>query len=413
MLLSTTLAATAVGDGLTSLPEANDTKVAAKSSVAIHRIALHPTRIDVDVEEIRGVLVADGSLPGAIELLLTGTRISPELGRTVATHNALVPAITFTRSAWGREDEAQITLAVADGVSATTVAGEGTYDVILTARYQPESSFIIRFHETPYRTVAVRTSTSLEQIKQNLQGLASQPDTTGVLSWWNDSTPARPASNRVTSASLAAVRDAEVELPVFDAALFAAQNEEATGGDGDGDAAADAPSVEDAEPAPVEESPEPPVKRMPKAPNTVEANKELTRQMIAEQTRLAPEMPEVAPKRAWHGSPLQQPVTIDFRDMDLLNVVQILADMAGINVVAGADLAGPVTLNLRDVPLMQAMETALRLNGLGIVEEQGIYHIKPYLDAIASQRTTEVVDLEHADAEEIVTTLKSVIQGSE
>ena len=389
----------------------------AGASVAIHRVTLNRDRIDVDVEEIRGVLVADGAVPGTIELLLTGTRIGPEMARDMVTSNPLVPVASFARSAWGHEHQAQITLNVADGVSAATEAGDGIYDVILSARDARDGQFTLRFRHTPYPVVAARDTATVAQIRENLQALASQTGADTPMSWWNDMAPAAPRGpSAVTPASLAAVRDARVVLPAFDAALFAAQDEQATGGGGD--SAVDAPSVEDAETAPAPEADEPeavepPVKRVPKAPNTAAANKELTRQLIAEETRLAPEMPKAAPKRAWQGSPLQQPVTIDFRDMDLLNVVQILADLGGINVVAGADLTGPVTLNLRDVPLMQAMETALRLNGLGIVEERGIYHIKPYLDAISANRVTEVVDLKYAEPEDLVATLKSVLQGSE
>lgn len=415
MLLSMAIAAPSGGAGLRDVPAPFAGRTDAGSSVAVHRITLHQDRIDVDVEAIRGVLVSDGTLPGAIELLLTGTRIPGELARRIATPSTLVPSVTFTRSAWGHEHEAQITLHVADGVTAETVTSEGICDVVLTAGDRLEERFTVRFHQTPFPVAATPVNASVAQIREAIQAVALQQDTGAAQSWWNNlSAPSTSATSTVTMASLAAVRDARISLPVFDAGIYAAQDPQAAGESGE--AAAESDAVETPAEPEVEEAPEavePPVKRMPKAPNTADANKELTRQIIAEETRLAPEMPAAAPKRAWQGSPLQQPVTIDFRDMDLLNVVQILADMAGINVVAGADLAGPVTLNLRDVPLMQAMETALRLNGLGIVEEQGIYHIKPYLDAIAAKRTNEVVELENAEAEELVTTLKSVIQGSE
>jgi general secretion pathway protein D len=61
---------------------------------------------------------------------------------------------------------------------------------------------------------------------------------------------------------------------------------------------------------------------------------------------------------------------------------------------------------------MQAMETALRLNGLGIVEEEGIYYIRTYEEAIEADRTTELVELEFAEPSDIVTTLKDMISRS-
>lgn len=413
MLLSTMPALqAAASDASGTARDGLDTRAAA-ASVAIHRIVQHSNRIDVHVESIRGVLVADGTIPGTVELVLTDTRLSPDLARKYSAPNESIRFVEFARSAWGHENEAQITIGVADGVIASVEDQGAIYEIRLAPKSAAGEAFTIRFKETPFPAIAVGAS-SAEAIRASLAGIADRPEPDLDPSWWAPGAESPARSNRVTAASLTAVRDAKVALPYFNETLFAAQDERAAGEEADStDDAAAVEEAEEAPPAEVEEAPEPPVKRMPKAPNTAAANKELTRQMISDESRLEPAAPAPASKRQWSGNPLQQPVTIDFRDMDLLNVVQILADMAQINVVAGADLTGPVTLNLRDVPLMQAMETALRLNGLGIVEEQGIYHIKPYLDAIASQRTTEVVEIHDAEAEEIVTTLTSVIQGSE
>ena len=112
------------------------------------------------------------------------------------------------------------------------------------------------------------------------------------------------------------------------------------------------------------------------------------------------------------GDPLEQIVTIDFREFELSNVVALLAQKANINVIAGADLAGVVTANLKNVTLRQAMETALRMNGLGMIEEEGIYHIVPYDEALAAERVTKMITLDNAKAEELQKTLLNVLQGA-
>jgi hypothetical protein len=69
VLLSTALAAGA--PPLTAPKTAVTETDGVQSSVAVHRIAQPASdthRIDVFVEEIRGVLVSDGSLPGSIEI---------------------------------------------------------------------------------------------------------------------------------------------------------------------------------------------------------------------------------------------------------------------------------------------------------------------------------------------------------
>jgi len=121
------------------------------------------------------------------------------------------------------------------------------------------------------------------------------------------------------------------------------------------------------------------------------------------------EAPQV---QQYSGDPLQQLVNVDFREMELANVVALLAHKAGINIIAGADLTGTVTANLKQIPLIQAMETALRMNGLGIVEEEGIYRIVPYEEAVTSQRTSVLVNLKNARAEDIEKVLKDLLQNS-
>ncbi len=116
--------------------------------------------------------------------------------------------------------------------------------------------------------------------------------------------------------------------------------------------------------------------------------------------------------RPYTGDPLKQLVNVDFREMELTNVVALLAHKAGINVIAGTDLTGTVTAKLTRVPLIQAMQMALRMNGLGMVEEEGIYRIVPYDEAISAQRTTVMVTLQNAKAEDVEKVLTDILKGS-
>ena len=109
--------------------------------------------------------------------------------------------------------------------------------------------------------------------------------------------------------------------------------------------------------------------------------------------------------------PLQQLVNIDFRDMDLANVVSLLAQKAQISVMAGAEVSGSVTANLQDVPLGRAIEILLRMNGLGIVEESGVYRITTYEEAVASRRETKMIFLQNAQAIDVQATVEALLSG--
>jgi len=109
--------------------------------------------------------------------------------------------------------------------------------------------------------------------------------------------------------------------------------------------------------------------------------------------------------------PLDQLVNIDFREMDLSSVISLLAKKAQVNVIAGTEVSGTVTADIRNVPLRKAMDMVLRMNGLGIVEEEGIFRIVPYEEAVASRRMTRMVVLTNAQAEDVRTTLEGILVG--
>lgn len=140
----------------------------------------------------------------------------------------------------------------------------------------------------------------------------------------------------------------------------------------------------------------------------------------ATQTEAAPVQEKAAEKKAapakdevvFTGNPMEQIVNIDFRDMDLTNVVALLAQKAQINVIAGADLTGSVTASLKNVTLRKAIDTVLRMNNLGMIEEEGIYRIVPYQEAVATKRKTVMVKIDNGKAVDVQKTLDQILKGS-
>ncbi len=117
------------------------------------------------------------------------------------------------------------------------------------------------------------------------------------------------------------------------------------------------------------------------------------------------------PEMSAAEDPLRQLVNIDFRDMELSNVVSLLAQKGQINVIAGTEVEGTVTANLKNIPLGRAIEIVLRMNGLGIVEEAGVYRITTYEEAVSSARETRMIFLENAQADEVKKTLDDILSG--
>lgn len=136
-----------------------------------------------------------------------------------------------------------------------------------------------------------------------------------------------------------------------------------------------------------------------------------TREPFSVKPTSAPERRSSA--RASSTDPLYQPVTIDFRNMEVSNIVSLLAQKAQVNVVAGPEvtLTAPVSVFLRNVPLLTALETVLSLSQLGIVEEEGIFRIVPYEDAVKARRMSRMIYLQNAQAREVEQTLLAIATG--
>jgi type IV pilus assembly protein PilQ len=76
-------------------------------------------------------------------------------------------------------------------------------------------------------------------------------------------------------------------------------------------------------------------------------------------------------KRRYRG----KKITIDLQDADVVNVIRLLGDVSGKNVVVGEDVKGKVTIKLKNVPWDQALDIILRTKRLGQEVRGGIIRI--------------------------------------
>ncbi len=82
---------------------------------------------------------------------------------------------------------------------------------------------------------------------------------------------------------------------------------------------------------------------------------------------------------------LGTPISLDFRDGDLLDIFRLFSDISGLNVVVNPGVSGKVTLRLNEVPWGRALELILKTNGLGCVLEDNVIRIAP-LSALQKRR---------------------------
>ncbi|EST17641.1 type IV pilus secretin PilQ family protein [Pseudomonas putida S610] len=89
-------------------------------------------------------------------------------------------------------------------------------------------------------------------------------------------------------------------------------------------------------------------------------------------------------------------LSLNFQDVEVRAVLQVLADHAGINLVASDDVQGSVTLRLENVPWDQAIDLVLRSKGLGRRHEGNVLLIAPLstLSAQSFEGTSNPLDMQ-------------------
>ena len=79
-------------------------------------------------------------------------------------------------------------------------------------------------------------------------------------------------------------------------------------------------------------------------------------------------------------------MSLNFQEVEVRTVLQLLADFTGFNLVVSDAVQGSITLNLQDVPWDQALDLVLKSKGLGKRLEGNVLMIAPSDDIAAGER---------------------------
>jgi type IV pilus secretin PilQ/predicted competence protein len=187
----------------------------------------------------------------------------------------------------------------------------------------------------------------------------------------------------------------------------------------------------------------PPVKETPPAvppPSPPPVPPRVTRLPAAEKTEvtLPRREPEVPPPAG--GQPAQveattigerktpqytgKKISLDFQNADINDILRLIAEVSGLNIIAGGDVQGTVTTRMVDVPWDQALDVILRINGLAQERDGNIIRVAP-LERFISERqerlrarqtedraeptVTQLVPVNYADASELKSNLERLL----
>ncbi|MEQ1627813.1 MAG: secretin N-terminal domain-containing protein, partial [Nitrospira sp.] len=95
-------------------------------------------------------------------------------------------------------------------------------------------------------------------------------------------------------------------------------------------------------------------------------------------------------------------VSLDFQQADITNILRLIAEVSGFNIVVGEGVKAKVTMKLVSVPWDQALDMLLKMNGLGMIRQGTIVWVDT-LTNIAKQQDEEARAKEaKTKAEELV-----------
>ncbi len=108
-------------------------------------------------------------------------------------------------------------------------------------------------------------------------------------------------------------------------------------------------------------------------------------------------------------------ITLEVKDMDVVELLRLLADKGGLDVVAGSGVRGTVTMFLKDVEIEAAIRTILEANGLACERSGDLLVVMTakeyeagYGERFVARTEMEAVELRYARAAEVAKTLQGL-----
>ena len=102
-------------------------------------------------------------------------------------------------------------------------------------------------------------------------------------------------------------------------------------------------------------------------------------------------------------------VTVNFKDADIIAVLNYLAEVSGVDIVPSPDVAGTVTLKLTDKPWEVALDIIVKNYGYAYEREGDIIRVVT-LDSLQKEElVTEVIHLNYTSAEETQEAIKDML----
>jgi type IV pilus assembly protein PilQ len=142
----------------------------------------------------------------------------------------------------------------------------------------------------------------------------------------------------------------------------------------------------------------------------------------------APTPPTETAKGVTQEAPIYvgERISLDFQNADINDILRLIAEVSGLNIIAGGDVQGTVTTRMVDVPWDQALDVILKINGLSQERDGNIIRVAPLARFIAERQdrararqtadqseptVTQLIPVNYATASELRTNLERLLSN--
>ncbi len=108
---------------------------------------------------------------------------------------------------------------------------------------------------------------------------------------------------------------------------------------------------------------------------------------------------------------MQKKISIDFRNTPIEDVLRIMADQSGVDIIKSPKVIGEVTATLTDIPLEEALNNILAAHGYGYIAGNNMIRIASLeeMSELSERLVSKIYQISYADVLEVETALKKFI----
>ena len=106
---------------------------------------------------------------------------------------------------------------------------------------------------------------------------------------------------------------------------------------------------------------------------------------------------------------MQKRISVDFRNTPIEDVIRIMAEQVGVDIIKSPNVTGNVTATLTNVPLEEALDNILAAHGHGYVAGENMIRIAPIAELAekSEKLVSKIYRITYADVSEVEKSLKN------